>query len=328
MLKILYAAGNNINARIQLARFLKAIEGKPFIIKIAAYKQSSPYNVNIDWTLDCLLNMFKPEHISLNDNENFTTYFEQIKYYNPDIIISDLEYFTSYIANFLDITLWQCSSLLINHAVNNDYKYNLGLFKNYSFLLNRNPVHVQRIINTIDNSNYNLVYSHFGDTINPPILKNNYEWVRPYHGVGKNYKPCCHNMIASMTTNNKNILNILKKYPDSVSFSDIPDEFYKNVTMKGTGNQEEYFCNIKNSSLFLCEGQTSFLADAFYNQKHSVILTNFKETECITNSIFSTHLNLSTIIYHDEDLNKFHDKTITVNYNNDIKFLHQRLEEL
>lgn len=327
MIKILYAAGNNVGSKIQLDRFLTAVKNKPFIIKVAAYKKSNPYNVNIDWTLDCLLNMFKPEHISL-DNENFSTYFEQVKYYNPDLIISDLEYFTSYVANYLNITLWQCSSLLINHAIHNDYKYNLGLFKNYSFILNRKPIQTQRIVNIIDNSNYNLVYSHFGDTTHPPILKDNYKWVRPYHGIGKIYKPCCHNVIASMTNNNKHILNILKKYPDSVSFSEVPEEFYKNVTMKNHSNQEEYACNVKNSALFLCEGQTSFLADAFYNGKYSVILNNLKDAESITNSIFSEHLNLSTIIYSEEDLNKFIDKFITVNYDETIPFLHQRLEEL
>ena len=76
MLKILYAASNNENARIQLARFIKAMVGKPFIIKVAAYKKSSPKGMSIDWTLDCLLNIFNPEHLTF-DNDNLKTYFNQ-----------------------------------------------------------------------------------------------------------------------------------------------------------------------------------------------------------------------------------------------------------
>ena len=138
MLKILYAAANNQNAKIQLSRFMEAIKGKPYIVKVAAYKKSSP-EMNIDWTLDCLLNIFEPEHISL-DNDNFQTYYEQVKYFNPDLIISDLEYFTSYIANVLNITLWQCSSSIINFSLVGEYKYNLGIFKKYAYIFNKNPI--------------------------------------------------------------------------------------------------------------------------------------------------------------------------------------------
>jgi hypothetical protein len=143
-MKILYAASENENAKIQLSRFLKAIEGKPHTIKVAAYKKSSP-KVNIDWTLDCLKNIFKPDLVSL-DNDNLSIYFEQVKYYKPDLIISDLEPYTSHVANLLGITLWQCSSSMVNFALTNDYKYNLGVFKRYSYLFSKNPIHTQRLI--------------------------------------------------------------------------------------------------------------------------------------------------------------------------------------
>ena len=55
-IKILYAAGNTSNSKIQLSRFLKAIADKPYTIKVAAYKNSSP-SIHIDWTLDYLLNI-------------------------------------------------------------------------------------------------------------------------------------------------------------------------------------------------------------------------------------------------------------------------------
>lgn len=326
MLKILYAAANNVNARIQLSRFIKAIEGKPYIVKVAAYKKSSP-DINVDWTLDCLLNIFKPDQISL-DNDNFQTYFEQVKYFAPDLIISDLEYFTSFIANELDITLWQCSSSLINHAVID--KYDLGLFKRYSFLMKKNnALATQRLANIIDNSNYNLVYSHLGDTENPPQLKEKFEWIRPYHTVGKRSPVCCHNIAAGSLRNNRNILNLMKQYPDCVSFTEFPYEKHADVQMKDIRNQEEYFCNLKNSNLFICEGQTSFLADAYYNEKYSVVWTDFKDLECITNSIFSEKFNLSTSVYDlKADLSQFTDRSVKSRYNDRIQLLHEKLEEI
>jgi hypothetical protein len=145
MLKILYAASENENAKIQLARFMQAMEGKPFIVKVAAYKKSSP-PINIDWTLDCLKNIFKPDYVTL-DNDNFITYFNQVKYYKPDLIISDLEYYTSHIANVLNTTLWQCSSSIINFALSSNYKYNLGIFKRYAYLFNKSAIHIQRLTN-------------------------------------------------------------------------------------------------------------------------------------------------------------------------------------
>jgi hypothetical protein len=327
MLKILYAASNHVSAKIQLARFMKAMEGKPYIIKVAAYKKSSP-QINIDWTLDCLLNIYKPDHISL-ENDNFPIYFEQVKYFAPDLIISDLEYFTSYIANVLNITLWQCSSSMINFALNHEEKYNLGLFKHYSFLSNKNSLYIQRLVNIIDNSNYNLVYSHFGDTANPPKLKDNFEWVRPYHSIGKESIPCRHNVVAATLDSNKKLISLLKRYPDSVVFSPFPHEEYRNLLLKDIGNETEYACNLKNSNLFVCEGQTSFLADAFYNNKHSVIMTNFKELECVINTTFSERMKFGTAIYDSAlDLNSLMGYEMESRYNDQISFLHERIEEL
>lgn len=328
MLKILYAANDSYNSKIQLIRFLDAIKNKPYQIKIAAFKKSSPKFINVDWSLNCLYNIFRPNHISL-DNENFKTYYDQVKYFAPDLIISDMEYFTSQIANMLDITLWQCSSSLINFALSFDEKYNVGLFKKYSYIFNKNPTHTQRMVNVIDNSNYNFVYSHFGDLNNPPSLKSNFEWVRPYCSTGKEYAACYHNVTSATFSSNKKIISILKKIPDSVMFSQFADETYTNLLMKDISEQEEYFCNLKNSHLFVCEGQTSFLADAFYNQKYTVIVPNFMEPECILNAIFSSHFNLSTTVYSAEsNLIDLMSKEINSYFNPQVKLLHERLEEI
>lgn len=328
MLRILYAAGNNQNARIQLQRFLTAVQDKPYTIKIAAYKQSSPPNVSIDWTLDCLQNMFKPDYFSLDDNDNLQTYYQQVKYYDPDLVISDLEHFTSYIANLLEVTLWQCSSSIINYALNHEQKYSLGLFKRHAYTFNKNSLDVQRTSNLLDNSNLRGVYSHFGDCETPFSLKEGYEWIRPYHEIGKTTVPCQHNIVAGLLNNDKKILAALQRNFDSVAFTNFPYEKYQNLVLKTFNNQEEYYCNLRNCNLFVCQGQTSFLADAFYNGKFSAVFTDFQDPECIINSEVSANLKLSACVYRADDLASLSHNTVTPSYRSGISYLHEKLEDL
>lgn len=325
ILKILYSASNNYNARIALARFLKAINPK-HQIKIAAYIKSSPKNVNIDWTLNCLLNIYKPDVISLK-NDNLNIYFEQVKAFAPDLIISDLEYFTSYIANVLNIKLWQCSSSLINYALTKKEKYNLGLFKHYSYLLNRDMQDTQRTINLIDNSDCNFVLSHYGDTINPPAISGSFEWIRPYHQVARPYIPCQHNIVASLHNSNKKIINVLKKQEDGVVFMESCAEKYPNLLVKDIGNEEEYYCNLGNSNLFVCQGQGSFLADAFYNKKFSLIYPDYDDTESVINSQLSQKFGLGKIMTYEDNIKETSILDVLPE-NNNIKQLHQKIEEI
>jgi len=319
MLKILYAANNYYNSKIMLWRFFHVMKGLPYQVKYAAYTKSSP-NINIDWTLDALLDPNNPESLSL-DNDNVHIYYEQIKTYNPDLIISDLDYFTSHIANVLDITLWQCSSLLMNFAITHKSKYNTGLSNQYIHLLKQDSDNYQKIINIIQNSNENFVYSHFGDSNSPPELKDGFNWIRPYHVVGKPNKPCEHSAIAALLNNNNKVVSALNKQ-ESVIFSEFPYESHKNITMKSIWNSTDYYCNIYNSPLYICEGYMSFLADGFYNGKKSILVPNYNDLECITSSLYSNHLGLSQL--HQPNISP---QSIDVNLNN-IKMLHQHIEDL
>jgi hypothetical protein len=321
MLKILYAASNNYNASIQLSRFLDAVKNKNYIIKIAAYKKSSPININIDWTLDSLNHLFDESAFSL-DNDNLKIYFDQIKYFKPDLIISDMEHYTSYIGHILDIPVWQCSSVLINFALNK--KYHFGIYKNYSFALNGANDNRQKIVNIIDNSSKKLIYSHFGDTSVPPDIKENFEWIRPYHKLGKESLICKHNVCAVSYNKNINLLNIINKFDDVVLFSNFIEEKYNNIILKNINNNSEYFCNLKNSQYFVCEGQMSFLADAYYNNKRSFILINSKEKDTLINSMISFKLGLAHNIL-DETFDVT--KSDIVSINNKIKYLHEKIEE-
>jgi uncharacterized protein (TIGR00661 family) len=330
MFKLLYAVDNSFNARLQLERFMEVAQHLPITIKIAAYQKSSPKNININWTLDCLTNIFHPKLLSFKDggNDNFQIYYQQIKYYQPDLIISDMEYFTSYIATVLNIPLWQCSSRLITFG--SDRQWGFGLFKKYGYFLHRNSAEAtQQQINIIDNSNQKFIYSHLGDTNKPPILKNGFEWIRPYHCLGKLSPPCRHHLTAATIDNNKKIYQILQRQKDCVAFSEFPYESYQNIILKDIDQQSEYYCNLKNCDVFVCEGQTNFLADAFYNQKYTAILLNYNDVECLINSVYSEDLKLSTTIYTNEnDLDRFSNEEINFEYNNKIEYLHQKIERL
>lgn len=326
-MKILYAAGNYENSKIVLSRFIEHLDNK-HTLKIAAYKKSSPNNINIDWTLDCLLNMFRLEHYSVENNDNLNTYHQQIKYYNPDLIIGDMEYFTSHIANRLNIKLWQCSSLLINHAMQDNEKYGLNLFNQYCYIGNRLPLNTQKITNIIDNSDRNFVYSHLGDFDYPPKLKSNFEFIRPYHKIGKVSIPCKHNIVARLPVPNKNIINVLKQYKDTVIFTDVPEEQYDGVIVKKY-NTEEYYCNLKNSNIFLCQGRGSLLADAYYNGKYSVVIPNFDDLECLTSAAVSEKMKLSSTIFDNSlDLSELMDIPVFGSYDKNIKYLHEKINEL
>lgn len=318
MIKILYAASNNYYSSLQLIRIINSIKELPVIIKVAAYKKSSPKNISIDWTLDSLLNINKPELLSI-DNDNFIIYYEQIKDFNPDLIISDLEYFTSHIANLLNKPLWQCNSTLINMALTKAEKYDLGIFKKYAIYFNKTPVNVQKIINIIDNSDKNFIYSHFGDTTKPLEIKQNFQWLRPYYKLGKNNLLCKHNIVAALPDSNKFIINFLNKYSDTVIFTNNHNEKYNNILNKDINNNDEYSCNLHNSQIFACEGQTTFLADAFYNKKISVIYPNYLSLECLINKTLSDYLELSY-----DDIN-FNYHGFDVNLNSNIKFLHEEI---
>lgn len=324
-MKILYCAANNYGAKIQLSRFLQAMNGTNHKIKVAAYKLSSPKNISIDWTLNALLNVYNPKLRHLR-NDNLNIYFDQIKTFAPDLIVSDLEYFTSYLAGLTKIPIWQYSSSLISFALQKKEKYNLGLFKFYAHSLNRIPESVQQVDNLINNSDRNLVCSHFGDVEGAPKLQSNFEWVRPYHQIHKLHVPCRHFVVAGLAQNNKKIIDILKNYQDNVVFMDSTVEKYENIIVKDIDKSDEYYCNIRNCEHFICQGQSSLLADAFYNGKFSIIYPNYEDTESIINSHLSVKFSFGEIASYESDISSYK-KDMLPTYNNSIKYLREKIEE-
>lgn len=322
-LKILYAAGNNTNGKVQLLRFLQSIQDKHYLIKIAAYKISSPKNVSIDYTLDCMFDFFNNDTVNI-DNEYFQLYYQQIKIFKPDLIISDLEFFSSYLARVLNIPIWQCSSSLINYCI--DQSGIWGVRSREKQVILNNTAEIENNKNIIDCATDNYVYSHLGDLENRPTLKKQYQWVRPYHYIGENYTPCQHNVVGSIIYNNRKLFSFFKKINDAVVFTDFDTGKYKNITLKNINNNEEYICNLKNCNLYLCEGQTNLLADAYYNDKFPIIIPNFYDLECINNSLMAEKYKIGKILYREKDFETMTIRNIKHQYRNDVHYLHEKLE--
>ena len=303
------------------------MSGSEHTIKIAAYKDFLPKNINVDWCLTALLNIYKPELLSL-DNDNLRIYLQQVEDFAPDLVISDLEYFTSYLAVLSNIPLWQCSSSLVNFALTKEEKYNLGLFKFFAHSLNRDPLHTQRTANIIENSVRKLVYSHYGDTVGQPTLQEGFEWIRPYHQVYRLSVPCQHMIVAGLSKNNKQILDLLRQYPDSVVFMDAEVEKYQNLRVKDINSSEEYYCNLRNCQNFICQGQASFLADAFYNGKFSLIYPDYEDIDSIINSQLSQKLSLGHIPLSKIEITTHNTFELQTTYQTSTKYLHELVNDL
>jgi hypothetical protein len=325
LIKIVYAASRSPSAKLQLKRFLEAANGK-YNIRVAAYKDYSP-NPNIDWTLDYLLNPLDPDFIQY-ETQAVEFYYHQIKSFNPDLIISDMELFTSYIANSLNIPIWQCSSSSIVYALTHKEKYDLSIYKENAYLLYKGHQKKQAIINLIEQADKNLIYSHFGDTINPPNISDKFQWIRPYYKIAKEQVASRHAITAAMLNDNKKIIKLLNQYEDCVAFTEnLQDEYYSNIKMKNLNNEEEYYSNLFNSDIYICEGQAILLGDAFYNKKYAFSYVNHSDLDCLINNKLSQKLKLSTSIFDDNvEFEKFVDIEVMSDLNNNIRSLDQEID--
>src|ERR1700683_129206 len=130
-LKILYASPKKTGTNGQLNRFLQAIISSNYIVKIAAYHGVHCIQ-SIDWTLNSLHDVFCFDRFSL-DGDNLEIYYQQIKNFHPDIIISELEPYTSHIASLLNIPVWQISPFLFWEGLAEPHP--IGLERRYQHLL-------------------------------------------------------------------------------------------------------------------------------------------------------------------------------------------------
>lgn len=320
-MKIYYASGNKRNSKYQCDRFLQNI-GTHHIVNIAAYEDYKP-NCNINWTLDSLHSICHPEKFDTKSDE-FEVLKHQIKTFNPDLVISDFEYFTSMAALDLNIPLWQYSSSLVAHGLIQSNKNYSGIFNNFAYLLFNNRALRDKYLFLIKNSNKNIINSHLVDTPYTPEIRENFIWSRPYHKIGKLSEVCKHNLVARIEDNNRKAISFFSKENDVVIFSKNVEN-YKNLITKNSLDENEYYCNLANASAFICRGESQLLADAFYNKKYSFIILDDMDKECVINGSICQHLLTGKIVKEKVDFRKIND--IEVEYNPIASYIHEYIDE-
>jgi hypothetical protein len=323
LLKILYAASNRKGSALQLNRFLKSIDGEDYVVKIAAFKRSD-YATPIDWTLNALLDITRPHLLKFEDNEMLKIYYSQVKSFAPDLIISDLELFTSHIANDLNIPIWQVSPLLSYIALE-DRQLHLKL--HYNYIINKQNHIKQRINNLLFNSDRCYVYSHFGDLLSPPQLRKGFQWIRPFHVIGKQSDIARHEFVAISPSKNLKLLNLLNEKSDSVLFTSHFREYYSRIVLKDIDNVSELSCNLKNCARLISIGHTDLLADSFYNGKYPLIIPDFTDEESLINSVLSECFGTGSLIYDFSGDLPEEKELPEVKYNPEIAFLHEKIKE-
>lgn len=310
MFKILYAAGNRNGAKLQLKRVLQKLDPSKYNIKVAGYYRMGMF---LDWTLDALFDPFDATRLSV-DNDNFEILCSQIQFFNPDLIISDLECFASYAGQLLGKPVWQVSPTLLQYV---ELPNQVGAQK-YKILCNPAAPNLGLIQNILYNADRKYIYSHFGTASNPVVLPSDYRWMQPYHYVGSTSLPCAHDIVSILPSSIT--IDKLKEYQDVVVFDD-------NIVNKNKhiDNIDEYACNIKNCSICIGNGLTDILADAFYNQKFITIFPDLFDAECVLNMLLTQYHKIGAVSF-DHQLNVPQLNVANTAINSEIPFLHQEID--
>lgn len=314
-MKVLYAAGNRLGSHYQLKRFLNSVGNKNLDIKIAAFKKSLG-DLDAHYTLDCLLNFTKPDN-GINFNGNYSYYRNEIKRFNPDLIISDFEVYTSILANELKVKLWQFSPVNLYYALTSSIKQGVGIHKYYSHLIDSNQRRAEYVGYMFANSNRKFVLSHLCDCAAPPALLEDYEWVRPSFVLGESKYNS--NYLIVLADSNKKVLDDFKN-KNSILFSPFIFESFKNMKNFPT-ESDEYKFAVEQCKAFITDGTECFLADAFYNGKYSFSNPRYDDIESITCSFMNEYCGIGKVDFGETD-------SFSININEKVKFISEYLDEL
>lgn len=320
-MKILYAAGNRKTASLQLERIYLSLSSLPNVkLKLAAYNISSPIGINIDWTLDPLQGVYGKSPVLTEDSIEHINYCRLIEKWGPDLIISDFERYTSSIGMSLGIPVWQVSPIVALFALKPKDVFKYEIVKRCQIFYNKNKFEYGIIKNMIENSQKKLIYSHIGDLKSRPFLKDGFGWCRPYFDFGDINANCEEAICCFMDYKNINMLKLIDR-KNTIIFS---NRIKENLTkkLKTMNDYSEYLCYLKNSKKFICDTQSSTLADAYYNGIKPFVYRDLLDLECIINYCMSKEHHLLNEI---KDINN-NSTTIKTEYQN-CKQLHNYLEE-
>lgn len=311
-MKILYSAGNRLGSYYQLKRFLESIKNKNHIVKIAAFKKSL-CNLNADYMLDSLLNFTNPGG-PVSFNGNYSYYRNEIKRFNPDLIISDYEIYTSMLATELKIKLWQYSPINIYHALDKKTKQNIGIHKNYSHLIESNHKKSEYVDYVMSYSSRKFALSHLCDCDNRPELIG-FEWARPSFILGEDVDVCKY--VIALAASNKKIIDEFKN-KDAILLT--PYALEKYDTMKVADIDSDHYKNaLLNCKACINDGTAAFLADSFYNEKYSFSIPRYDDIEPIICSYMNEYCGVGRINFGTP-------QKVDVKINESVKFISEYLD--
>ncbi|MDP2696408.1 MAG: hypothetical protein Q8O87_04160 [bacterium] len=287
-MKILYSTGNRLGGGEQLRRYM---EYNRHEIKTACYLRSSENILHTDWTLDALTNKYSKgtriglrklygydggPHINLEKGYHLK---EEIKKYDPDLIICDGEPIVSNLAKSLGKRLWYCSPLHLLDGI----EWESGSLRYFSLLDG-----TRKMLYRLPRAERVYVYSPFGDINFRPLLKSGYEWMQPYYVGGRGGE----DGMAIIEDGDR--ISQLSKQLNSVKPYDIKlvSPFSYNFSHLRNYKLEEYKSELGKSRWLFTTGETSYVADGVYNGKRICIAPNLRDAEGLLNAILIKRYNL------------------------------------
>lgn len=309
-MKILYSAGNRTGADQQLFRILPTLSDHQ--VKVAAHAKSSESLIHIDWTLDALYHKFEikqPQEltklfghlgapkINLSPTEIL---FQEVDDFGPDLIISDGEPVLAHIAQSLSIKLWYCSPLHLLDGI----LWNRGDLK-YLSLLDA----TKKFLNALPPADKKFIYSPFGDLINPPKLRNGFQWIRPESNLLDNSEMDDQDIAIiqdkKRLTKLSKILNCLEPNITLFSCLCLGNSFsqLKTINLDKRDKYQQYF---SKANWVFTTGESSYIADAIYNKVGRIcIAPSLSDPETLLNAICCRMLNLGDDLAQVELMDKF-----------------------
>jgi hypothetical protein len=273
--------------------------------------------------LDCLLNFSNPNE-NFSNNGNYVYYFNEIKRFAPDLIISDFDIYTSVIALEMGVKLWQASPLLLYYAAPYEIKYRARINKNYSHLLNSNFRKKEFINHVINNSDRKFVISHLCDSEKRIVLAPGFEWVRPEFVLADKVPEEIEYLVVRPGGNRK-IIDSLQG-TNSVMFSEFYHEKYEKFACKNIHNWKDYGDQLGKCKVFISDGGGTITSDAFYNQKKCLFDLRHDDVESIMVSLMNEHLGLGRVILETPNADNLEAAKIVLD--DKVKFLSEELQAL
>ncbi len=319
-MKILYAAGRYSSSAIQLQRIQETL--KNYEVKTAGF---SFMGLPVNFTLDPLLSLYWKN--SVLRNNMFAIYRDEVKRFNPDLIISDLEMYTSSIAKLLQKPLWHYSSALLRQCVKFSDVNESGIASHYRSYLKRyeNVVEVEDAL--VKMTNMNLIPSHFGDAGIALKPRKGFYWSRPYHKLANDLPTKKFTYVGATEKSNKPMVHFLKQQENVLLLS--PTEEKYPLTIKAPSELDGNY--IKDSNVFVCDGNPYHAADGFYNGKYTIFYVNLKHSdkeELFTAALSRKHF-LGSVYHRPEKIEPdihWNKKAFSTSLNPTISYLHEEVE--